>query len=106
MGERPAGIFERFSQPRLGLPQVSHRDTLLTSAHNTTVVTRGQLRFIPDTFKQPYLYAWVDNQDTCPINLRSRAPRLSDSGENGPKQQADKLAPEEPAADPNGSDLG
>ena len=73
MGERPAGIFERFSQPRLGLPQVSHRDTLLTSAHNATVVTRGQLRFIPDTFKQPYLYVWVDNQDTCPINLRSRA---------------------------------
>ena len=63
MGERPAGIFERFSQPRLGLPQVSHRDTLLTSAYNATVVTRGQLRFIPDTFKQPYLYVWVDNQD-------------------------------------------
>ena len=73
MGERPAGIFERFSQPRLGLPQVSDRDTLLTSAYNATVVTRGQLRFIPDTFKQPYLYVWVDNQDTCPINLRSRA---------------------------------
>ena len=36
----------------------------------------------------------------------TNAPRLSDSGENGPKQQADKPAPEEPAADPNGSDLG
>ena len=36
----------------------------------------------------------------------TNAPRLSDSRENGPKQQADKLAPEEPAADPNGSDLG
>ena len=55
------------------MPQVSHHDTLLTSAHNTTVVAHGQFRFILDTFEQPNLHVSVDNQDTCPINLLSGA---------------------------------
>ena len=53
------------------------------------------------------LPAWTANVAVCRgLRELDYLYYSADSGENGPKQQAEELAPEEPAADPNGSDLG